>query len=159
TRREKWSRLEELIARASRLRLRGLTGQEVREFGRLYRRTAADLAIAREEVEDKRLVNYLNHLVTRAHGTIYRSDSSGFGGIATFFRYEFPAVFRRCFRAILLSFTLFLGAGVFAYVVCSFDEGFADRMVPNLKQDIIAHRDWTQKTNEANPLWSTAIQT
>ncbi len=119
TRRDKWSRLEELIARASsRLRLRGLTGEEVREFGRLYRRTAADLAIAREEVQDKRLVNYLNHLVTRAHGTIYRSESSGFGGILTFFRYEFPAVFRKCFRAILLSFAICFFSGVFAYVVC-----------------------------------------
>src|SRR5262249_12837871 len=159
TRRDKWSRLEELIARASRLRLRGLSGEEVREFGRLYRRTATDLAIAREEIQDKRLVNYLNHLVTRAHGAIYRSESSGFGGIVTFFRYEFPAVFRKCFRAILLSFSLFLFSGIFAYVVCSFDEGFADRMVPNLRQDIIAHRDWNQKTNEANALWSTTIQT
>src|SRR5215471_17986653 len=122
TRREKWSRLEQLVARTSRLRLRGLTGEEVREFGRLYRRTAADLAIAREEVQDKRLVNYLNHLVTRAHGTIYRSESSGFGGIVTFFRYEFPAVFRKCFRAILLSFGLFLLSAAFAYAVCWRDE-------------------------------------
>src|SRR5215470_2398684 len=113
TKREKWSRLEELIARAAHLRLRGLSGEEVREFGRLYRRTAADLAIAREEVEDKRLVNYLNHLVTRAHGTIYRSDSSGFGGIVTFFRYEFPAVFRKCFKPIFLSFALSLFAAIF----------------------------------------------
>src|SRR5215470_9682651 len=113
-RRDKWSRLEELIAKASHLRLRGLSGEEVREFGRLYRRTAADLAIAREEVQDKRLVNYLNHLVTRAHGTIYRSESSGFGGIVTFFRYEFPSLFRKCFRMILFSFALTLFSGVFA---------------------------------------------
>jgi len=158
-RREKWSRLEELIGRATHLRLRGLSGEEVREFGRLYRRTAADLAIAREEVEDKRLVNYLNHLVTRAHGTIYRSDSSGFGGIVTFFRYDFPAVFRKSFKPIFLSFALSVLAAIFAYVVCWHDEGFADRMMPSIRQDIIAHRDWTQHINEANPLWSTAIQT
>src|SRR5215471_13568546 len=125
TRREKWSRLEELIGRATRLRLRGLSGEEVREFGRLYRRTAADLAIAREEAGDKRLVNYLNHLVTRAHGTIYRSESSGFGGIVTFFQYEFPAIFRQCFRAILLSFALFFLSIVFVSVVCWKDETFA----------------------------------
>jgi uncharacterized membrane protein SpoIIM required for sporulation len=159
TRRDKWSRLEELIDRASQLRLRGLTGEEVREFGRLYRRTAADLAIAREEVQDKRLINYLNHLVTRAHGTIYRSESSGFGGIVTFFRYEFPAIFRKCFRSILLSFALSILTAMFAYIVCSLDERFADRMLPSTRQDIIAHRDWTQNINEANPLWSTSIQT
>ena len=90
-----WKRLEELTARVSRFRLRTLSGAEVREFGRLYRRTAADLAIAREEVRDQRLVNYLNHLVGRAHGAIYRSESSGFGVFLDFFRYEFPAVFRK----------------------------------------------------------------
>ncbi|HXI91798.1 MAG TPA: stage II sporulation protein M, partial [Blastocatellia bacterium] len=74
----KWKRLEELTARVSRLRLNSLSGEEVREFGQLYRRTAADLAIAREELSDQRLVNYLNYLVGRAHGAIYRSESSGF---------------------------------------------------------------------------------
>ncbi|HKF57888.1 MAG TPA: stage II sporulation protein M [Blastocatellia bacterium] len=159
TKREKWSRLEELIARAAHLRLRGLSGEEVREFGRLYRRTAADLAISREEVQDKRVVNYLNHLVTRAHGTIYRSESSGFGGIATFFRYEFPACFRRSFRAILFSFVLFLFSGLFAGVVCWHDESFADRIVPGIRQKIAAHQNWTEEINTANPLMSTSIQT
>jgi uncharacterized membrane protein SpoIIM required for sporulation len=159
TRRDKWSRLEDLIAKVSRLRLRGLSGEEVREFGRLYRRTAADLAIAREEVQDKRLVNYLNHLVTRAHGAIYRSESSGFGGIATFYRYEFPAVFRKCFRTILLSFAIFFVSGVFAYLVCWKDENFADRIAPGLRQQIAAHQNWTERVNDANPLMSTAIQT
>src|SRR5215469_1830370 len=159
TRRDKWSRLEELIARASRLRLRGLSGEEVREFGRLYRRTAADLAIAREEIQDKRLVNYLNHLVTRAHGAIYRSESSGFGGIVTFFRYEFPALFRKCFRMILLSFALFFLSIVFVSVVCWKDETFADRIAPGIRQEIAAHHNWTERINDANPLMSTAIQT
>ena len=95
---EMWKRLEELTARVSRFRLKTLSGAEVREFGRLYRRTAADLAIAREEVRDQRLVNYLNHLVGRAHGAIYRSESSGFGVFLDFFRYEFPAIFRKNVR-------------------------------------------------------------
>src|SRR5215467_10520397 len=159
TKREKWSRLEELIGRAAHLRLRGLSGEEVREFGRLYRRTAADLAIAREEVQDKRVVNYLNHLVTRAHGTIYRSESSGFGGIATFFRYEFPASFRRCFRLIVVAFALTVFSGLFAGIVCWQDESFADRIVPGIRQKIAAHQDWTEEINSANPLMSTAIQT
>src|SRR5689334_24266141 len=109
---EKWKRLEELTARASRFRLANLSGEEVREFGQLYRRTAADLAIAREEVTDRRLVNYLNHLVGRAHGAIYRSESSGFGVFVTFFRYEFPAVFRKTFSFTLTAFLTFTLAGV-----------------------------------------------
>src|SRR5215813_4714999 len=117
---EKWRRLEDLTARASRFRLRNLSGEEVREFGRLYRRTAADLAIAREEVKDQRLVNYLNYLVGRAHGAIYRSESSGFGVFLDFFRYEFPAVFRRTFIYTLAAFLIFISAALFAAIVCHF---------------------------------------
>jgi uncharacterized membrane protein SpoIIM required for sporulation len=155
----KWKRLEELTARASRLRLNNLSGEEVREFGRLYRRTAADLAIAREEVRDQRLVNYLNHLVARAHGAIYRSESSGFSVFVDFFRHGFPSVFRKTFAYTLSSFLAFMLASAFAFGVCFLDEDFADRVAPRLKQDIAAHHNWTESINNANPLASTSIQT
>ncbi|HTG14225.1 MAG TPA: stage II sporulation protein M [Blastocatellia bacterium] len=153
-----WKRLEALTARASKFRLKDLSGEEVREFGRLYRRTAADLAIAREEVRDQRLVNYLNHLVARAHGAIYRSESSGFGVFASFFRYEFPSVFRKTFRYTLISFAVFMLSAVFAYAACFFDEGFADRVDPGLRENIASHTNWTESVNRANPLASTSIQ-
>ena len=156
---EKWKRLEELTARASRFRLNNLSGEEVREFGRLYRRTAADLAIAREEVRDQRLINYLNHLVGRAHGAIYRSESSGFSVISNFFRFEFPAVFRRTFYYTLAAFLIFAFATAFAWIACTVDEGFADQVAPGLKHDIAAHRNWTESINKANPLGATSIQT
>jgi uncharacterized membrane protein SpoIIM required for sporulation len=154
-----WKRLEELTARASKYRLTNLTSEEVREFGRLYRRTAADLAIAREEVRDRRLVNYLNHLVGRAHGAIYRSESSGFGVFLDFFRYEFPAVFRKTFSYTLASFLVFFFATAFAFVASYVDDGFADRINPGLRADIAAHRNWTERVNDANPLAATSIQT
>jgi uncharacterized membrane protein SpoIIM required for sporulation len=154
----KWKRLEELTARVSRLRLKNLSGDEVREFGRLYRRTAADLAIAREEVTGKRLVNYLNYLVGRAHGAIYRSESSGFGVFISFFRYDFPAIFRRTFPFTLAAFITFILATSFASVLCLLDEGFADRIAPGMRQDIIGHHNWTDAINGANPLASTSIQ-
>jgi uncharacterized membrane protein SpoIIM required for sporulation len=154
----KWKRLEELTSRASRLRLSNLSGDELREFGRLYRRAASDLAIAREEVRDQRLVNYLNYLVGRAHGAIYRSESSGFGVFLSFFRYEFPALFRRTFLYTASAFGIFLAGFVFAFVVCSIDENFADRVAPQLRQDIANHHNWTESVNKANPLASTSIQ-
>jgi uncharacterized membrane protein SpoIIM required for sporulation len=154
----KWKRLEELTARASRLRLTNLSGDEVREFGRLYRRTAADLAIAREESRDQRLINYLNHLVGRAHGAIYRSESSGFGVFASFFRYELPAVFRKTFGYTLAAFLVFMAAAAFAFGMSFVDEGFADRIAPRLREEIAAHRNWTEAVNQANPLASTSIQ-
>ncbi|HLG15976.1 MAG TPA: stage II sporulation protein M [Blastocatellia bacterium] len=156
---EKWKRLEALTARASRVRLKNLSGEEVREFGRLYRRTAADLAIAREEVRDQRLVNYLNHLVGRAHGTIYRSESSGFGVFVTFYRYEFPAIFRKTFYYTLTAFLVFILSAAFAFALSFVDEGFADRIQPGVREQIAGHRNWTDEVNEANAVISAAIQT
>ena len=72
-----WQRLEELLARLDQMTLHKLHREEVRELGRIYRRTASDLAIARAESRDPRLVNYLNSLVIRAHGRIYRADAQG----------------------------------------------------------------------------------
>jgi uncharacterized membrane protein SpoIIM required for sporulation len=156
---EKWKRLEELTECASQVKLAKLSGEQLREFGRLYRRAAADLAIAREEVRDQRLVNYLNHLVGRAHACIYRNESSGFGAIVSFFLYEFPAVFRKTFGYTLAAFLVFLASASFALTVCLLDENFADRINPQLKRDIAAHRNWTEAINQANPLASTSIQT
>lgn len=155
---EKWKRLEELTARASKYRLRNLKGEEVREFGRLYRRTAADLAIAREEVRDRRLINYLNHLVTRAHGSIYRSESSGFRVFLDFFKYEFPAVFRQTIRYTLTSFLIFFAAFAFAFAMAFVDERFSDQLAPGLKDMIINGVNWTSMINKSNPLASSQIQ-
>jgi hypothetical protein len=97
----KWKRLEELTARVSRFRLKNLSGEEVREFGQLYRRTAADLAIAREEVCDQRLVNYLNYLAGALTEQFTGASRQGLCVFVWFFRYEFPAVFRKTFRYTL----------------------------------------------------------
>ena len=155
----RWKRLEELTAKASRYRLTNLTAEEVSEFGILYRRAAADLAIARVEVHDKRLVNYLNHLVSRGHGAIYRSSSSGFGAILSFYRFEFPAVFRKTFKYTLIAFLISFMTGAFAFFACRIDENFADLISPSLRQDIQNHKNWTDIINTSNPLMASSIQT
>ena len=109
-------------------------------------------------MRDQRLVNYLNHLVARAHGAIYRSESSGFGVFVSFLRYEFPSVFRKTFRYTLISFAVFMLSAAFAYTVCFLDEGFADRVDPGLREAIASHTNWTEAVNRANPLASTSIQ-
>src|ERR1700745_1520861 len=93
-----WQRLEELLQMLDRMTLRKLHREEVKELGRIYRRTASDLAIARAESRDPRLINYLNSLVIRAHGRIYRADAQGGRRIRNFFLREFPQPFRGTWR-------------------------------------------------------------
>src|ERR671925_1364980 len=99
-----WQQLEQLLPLLDRMTLRRLRRDEVRELGRIYRRTASDLAIARAESRDPRLVNYLNSLVIRAHGRIYRADAQGGKRIRRFFTHELPQTFRPTWRYTLLSF-------------------------------------------------------
>src|SRR3954454_3964957 len=104
---DNWRRLEDLLDAMSGTGLRGLSRIEVREFGELYRRAAADLAIARAETRDPKLINYLNSLVIRAHGKIYRSESRGIDVIGRFFAADLPRTFRRNWRYITIAFAAF----------------------------------------------------
>lgn len=153
-----WRRLEELVEEVRRNRLTRLGRDEVRELASLYRRTASDLAIARQEVRDPLLANYLNGLVGRAHGAIYRNEGTGFRAVVDFFRYEFPAVFRKTFGYTAAAFLITLLFAVVAAVTTSADERFADHVVGGVRQDIIAHRNWTDRINESNPVHSALIQ-
>src|SRR5467141_2473098 len=115
-RKNAWQRLEELLDLLDRMTLRRLHREEVRELGRIYRRTASDLAIARAESRDPRLVNYLNSLVIRAHGRIYRADAQGGRRIRDFFARDFPQSFRRTWRYTALAFVVFLLFSTIAFV-------------------------------------------
>lgn len=153
-----WRRLEELVDAVQRDRLTRLTRSEVREMAQLYRRTAADLAIAREEVGDPLLVDYLNGLVGRAHGAIYRNEGSGFGAILDFFRYDFPATFRRTIAYTLLAFVISAGFAALGAGLTVADESFADAVTPGLRDKIANHQDWTLDINGQNQVASAFIQ-
>src|SRR5438046_3212690 len=110
-----WQRLEDLLQLLDRMTLRKLHREEVRELGRIYRRTASDLAIARAESRDPRLINYLNSLVIRAHGRIYRADAQGGRRIWNFFARDFPQPFPRTWP-----YTATTASGFFVFGTPSF---------------------------------------
>ncbi|HEX8424537.1 MAG TPA: hypothetical protein VF634_14110, partial [Pyrinomonadaceae bacterium] len=116
-RKSAWQRLEDLLTLLDRMSLRRLHREEVRELGRIYRRTSSDLAIARAESRDPRLVNYLNSLVIRAHGRIYRADAlEGGNRVRRFFARDFPQTFRRTWRYTALAFAFFLVFGLAGFL-------------------------------------------
>ena len=125
-RKSAWQRLEELLKLLDSSSLRRLDRNEVRELGRIYRRTASDLAIARAESRDPRLVSYLNSLVIRAHGRIYRADAQGGKRIRRFFTHELPQTFRRTWRYTLLSFSVFATFAFLSFVATRYDPEFSE---------------------------------
>ena len=56
-----------------------LDHKDLQELGLLYRQTASDLAIAREDITSSQLAAYLNSLLGRAHNLIYMGNKPKFG--------------------------------------------------------------------------------
>ncbi|HEX6623926.1 MAG TPA: stage II sporulation protein M [Pyrinomonadaceae bacterium] len=160
-RKNAWQRLEDLLRMLDRSSLRRLHREEVRELGRIYRRTASDLAIARAESRDPRLVNYLNSLVIRAHGRIYRADAAEGGRrIRKFFAREFPRTFRRTWRFTALAFGVFMLFFAFAFVATQLDAGFSEfgGVSPVGREDILRNRPrWWEDLNDANQIGASFI--
>jgi len=157
-----WQRLEELLQLLDRMTLRKLHREEVKELGRIYRRTASDLAIARAESRDPRLVNYLNSLVIRAHGRIYRADAQGGKRIGRFFTHDFPQTFRRTWRYTATAFAVFAIFTAIAFFGTRNDPEFSQfaGISPYFREVVINHRThWWERLNEANQIGSTAIFT
>ena len=161
-RKSAWRRLEDLLLLLDRTTLRRLHREEVRELGRSYRRAASDLAVARAESRDPRLVNYLNSLVIRAHGRIYRAGTrEGGQQVRRFFLEEFPRTFRRTWRYTALAFAVFL---VFAFVGFAgtwHDAEFSELagVSSNFRAHINTQTRWWQNLNEANQVGGAVIMT
>ena len=153
-----WQRLENLLETLRFSSLSRLSKSEVKEFGELYRRAAADLAIARAESRDPRIVKYLNSLVIRAHGEIYRAEGSGRKVVGEFIRREFPRTFRRNLKPVILAFLLFTVFGVVSFLLAYRDVAFADAIgVGGVAEMAADDRRWWLRLNEANELGSTQI--
>jgi uncharacterized membrane protein SpoIIM required for sporulation len=160
-RKSAWQRLEGLLHLLDRMTLGRLHREEVRELGRIYRRTASDLAIARAESRDPRLVNYLNSLVIRAHGRIYRSDAQGGRRIRDFFARDFPQTFRRTWRYTALACATFFLFGCLGFLGTHLDPDFSELAFVNtcMRAAIDAREHWWERINRANQIESTDIFT
>ena len=158
-----WQRLEDLLQLLDRSSLRRLHREEVRELGRIYRRTASDLAIARAESRDPRLVNYLNSLVIRAHGRIYRADTSeGRHRVRDFFARDFPRAFRRTWRYTALAFSTYALFAALAFAATARDPEFSELAgIPAEQREVILEQKprWWKQANSMNQLAASFIGT
>ena len=155
---DNWERLEDLLSMLQGTNLRGLSRLEVREFGELYRRAASDLAIARAETRDPKLINYLNGLVIRAHGKIYRAESQGANLIWTFFAREFPQTFRRNWGYMTVAFAAFAGFAVFGFIATWINIDFTHFvMLSGVTQMITSNNQWWLDLNQANQIGASQI--
>ena len=157
-----WQRLEELLKLLDGSSLRRLHREEVRELGKIYRRTSSDLAVARAESRDPRLINYLNSLVIRAHGRIYQADPEGGSRITSFFAQDLPRTFRRTWRYTAVSFSVFALFSAIGFLGTKYDPEFSELVgVPPAFREVYIETKthWWEDLNEANQVGASKILT
>lgn len=125
-----WQRLAEILTRVETRGLQSLSPKELDELGHLYRLASSHLARARVQGERAEVVEYLNRLVARAHGQIYRVRPTTGQRVMNFFLAEFPRTFRRMWLFAAAAAGLFVLAAVGAHVAVTLDEESANLLLP-----------------------------
>lgn len=137
-----WERFEQLLNAIRWTGGAGLDRAALNELGRLYRQTVADLAYARLYGADPRVVEYLNSLVGRAHGVLYRARRGSLRGGLRLLWYSFPAAVRRCWRFVALAIALTLFGAFVSFLMITNDPTLAQTLVPPEWRPVFEH--WKQ---------------
>ncbi len=159
TKKANWEQLTSLLDR-SRIGLNALSAEELVDLGRLYRTATSDLAVARRDYAGHRVIEYLNNLVARAHGTIYQQRSAGRGGLMRFFSETFPRAFRATWGYTLAAFLMFFIPAAIGYVAAERDPAAGVALYPGVEpvvQDIKLGNEWWKNINEEGRSASAAL--
>jgi uncharacterized membrane protein SpoIIM required for sporulation len=153
-----WERLGLLLDRAG-ASLAALSAEEIQELGQLYRQASSDLALARRDFPRHQVSSYLNGLVARGHGAIYRDDNGRGGKIGAFFLNNLPRTFRATWPFTQAAFLMFLLPAIAGFVLTYRDPAMGGTLVPGAEQvidDVRAGTEWWQRINEDGRSLSSA---
>lgn len=143
-RRDDWNRLEDLLAQASSGRFNALTPSQVLTVAALYRRATADLARAQRDWPGQPVHRYLNGLVARGHGVVYRRGGAFGQRIRAFYLETLPRTYRQSWPFVVASTALFLVPAIVAYFVVLANPDAAYAIAPPSVINSVHHHElWT----------------
>jgi len=143
-RREDWNRLEDLLARAGAGHMNALTPAQVLTMAALYRRATADLARAQRDWPGEPVHRYLNGLVARGHGIVYRRGGEIWKRVRRFYVETLPGTFRAAWPFLLAAGALmFVPAIITYFVVLAHPDAAYAIADPRLIDRVHHHELWT----------------
>jgi len=158
-RRADWERLDTLVKHADRA-LPRLGRLDLRELGALYRQASSDLARAQAAHADAEILDYLNHIVVRAHGVIYRPEPARLRTLGLFFAREFPALVRQEWRPIVLAVLVSTLPALWFVLMAALDPAFVEAVAPpGMRERLDRGELWVYRINPVRPLASSFIMT
>jgi uncharacterized membrane protein SpoIIM required for sporulation len=143
-RRDDWNRLEDLLARAGGGNLNSLAPAQVLMMAALYRRATADLARAQRDWPGEPVHRYLNGLVARGHGTVYRRGGEARRRIRAFYTETLPRTYREAAPFLLAAGALMFVPAIVSYFVVLANPDAAYAIAPPKLIDAVHHHQlWT----------------
>lgn len=125
-----WYRLKELSTKASASATQ-LTFAELKEMLRLHRRTSRDLAVMRTWSTRQELVSYLNDLVGNVHCQLYAQMRGSFWAALKEGIFTAARTFRKQFAAVVCAAAIFVGGGLFAFLLMQKVPATREHFVPH----------------------------
>jgi uncharacterized membrane protein SpoIIM required for sporulation len=157
-RRSEWARLERLVAQRGKGGL--LDPSDAIALAALYRRATADLARAQRDWPDEPVSHYLNGLVGRGHGALYRGSGPVLQRLARFYARTLPRTFRELTPYVVASAALLFGPFVVAFLTGLLDPTAVTPLVPAQDVQIVhQHQLWTNIPPEQRPIVSGVVMT
>lgn len=163
-RKEEWEKLERIASKFRRGTGTGLSSNELWELGTLYTAAVSDLSILKSSGIaadlNPEILNYLNGLVIRVHGAIYRKPPFQWGLFREFFTSGFPQAIRTSVVYVLLSAGLFWGFCLMGFILGVAEPGFVELVVPETIIEVVEHGEvWFKDLHTIAPLASSALMT
>jgi uncharacterized membrane protein SpoIIM required for sporulation len=162
-RRPYWDRLATLLSQSDASGSGGLarlSRPELRELALLYRQVAADLSVLRKDSTARVYAQHVNELLARAHHIIYSGRKTNAGTLFRFLRDEYPAVFQRQLRFVLVSVAITVAWGIIGAVMTLARPEFMHHFLgPEMIATMERHEMWTKPVVSVKPLASSSIMT
>jgi uncharacterized membrane protein SpoIIM required for sporulation len=163
-RKGEWQQLER-IARIFRPgSASGLSREELWEMGRLYIAAVSDLSILKSTEfgldRQNPHILYLNGLVVRVHGMIYRKRSFSWTSLREFFLCNFPDTFRRNLAYFAISASILISFGVIGFLLALNKPGFIEILVPeHIISSVERGKVWFSDIYTVAPMESSLLMT
>lgn len=116
-----WQRLEGIVVRLEKGRLRGLSDEDLLALPGLYRTVASSLSIARETSLDAATLAYLESLVQRAWFVVYGPRSSLGEWLGGFLGGGWSAAVRAIWVDVLIAFAVMVAGAVVGWILVAHD--------------------------------------
>jgi uncharacterized membrane protein SpoIIM required for sporulation len=163
-RKEEWQKLEKIADKFKAASRPKISRTELWELGRLYSGAVSDLSVLKSSTlasdPNNDVIAYVNGLVIRAHGLIYRKAPFKWSSMAEFLVIRFPAAFREAILYVGLSFGIFFLFGIVGFALGLKEPGFIELVIPESIISTVEKGDvWFNDLFAMAPMASTGLMT